>query len=127
MRLCSECAGDPLNPFGQGPAELAEDDPAFAAGAKDHTGTGELERDVDRAGEHGVGADDGGDRFDVVDTVLEGDHGRVPGHQRRQRLSRRLRVVRLHAEEDEIDGSEALGVGDRRDGDRGLAFRRCAP
>src|SRR5439155_19623215 len=64
-----ECAGDPLDPFGHGPAELAEDDPALIAGAKDHTGAGELERDVDRAGEHRTGANDGADRFDVVDTV----------------------------------------------------------
>src|SRR2546429_1938278 len=44
-----ECAGDSLNAFGHGPAGLAEDDPALAAGAKDDTGAGELDRDVDRA------------------------------------------------------------------------------
>jgi hypothetical protein len=45
-----ECLGDPPNAFGHGPAGLAEDDLAFAAGAKDHAGAGELQRDVDRAG-----------------------------------------------------------------------------
>src|SRR5437899_1321105 len=54
-----ECAGDALNAFGHGAAELAEDDPAFAASANDHTGSGELERDVDSAGEHCAGAYDG--------------------------------------------------------------------
>src|SRR4029077_7734219 len=88
-----EGAGDPLNGFVRGPAEVPEDDPAFVSGAKDHTGTGELERDVDRAGKHRAGAHDGGDRLDVVDTILEGDHDRVPGHQWHQRVSRRLRVV----------------------------------
>src|SRR5216684_4215707 len=118
-----ECAGDPLDPLGQGPAELAEDDVAFAAGAKDQPGAGELERDVDHADEHRPGANDGADRLDVLDTVLEGDHRRVPGHQRDQRLSRGLRVVRLHAEDDEIDGSHGLRVGDRRDAHHGLALR----
>ena len=66
-----ERAGDSLNALGHGAAELAEDDPAFTTGAKDHAGTGELECDVDRAGEHRAGTHDGGDRFDVVDTVLE--------------------------------------------------------
>src|SRR3989442_15354326 len=41
-----ECTGDPLDPFGHGPADLAEDYPTFAAGAKDHTGADELQRDI---------------------------------------------------------------------------------
>src|SRR4030095_6876100 len=45
----SEGSGDPLDPFGQDPAELAEDHPAFAAHAKNDAGTGELERDIDSA------------------------------------------------------------------------------
>src|SRR5213079_3289905 len=103
-----ECAGDSLNAFGHGSAGLAEDDPALAAGAKDDTGAGELDRDVDRADEHGPGANDGGDRFDVVETVLEGGHRRVPGHQWRQRLSCGLRIVCKQEAAYEIDGSEAL-------------------
>ena len=65
----SECAGDPLDPFGRGPAELAEDHRALAARAKNHAGTGELERDIDSAGKHGLSAGDRGDRFDVVEPV----------------------------------------------------------
>src|SRR5438034_11752061 len=49
-----EYAGDPLNAFGHRAAQLAEDDPAFASGTNDHTGTGELERDV-RSEERRVG------------------------------------------------------------------------
>ena len=118
----SECVGDPLDTFGQGPAELAEDHLALAARAKNHAGTHELERDIDTAGEHSFRACDRGNRVDVVETVLERDHRRVPGHQRRQCLRRRLGVVRLHGEEDEIDRANAGSVGARRDGDRGLAF-----
>ena len=120
---CFECAGDPLHPIGQGPGGFAEDDLAFAAGANDDARTGELERDVDRAGEHRPGAGDTGDRCDVVDTVLQGHHRRVSGHQWLQRLGRRLRVVRLHAEEDEIDGPDARGVSGRCDADCGLPVR----
>ena len=65
-------------------------------GAKNHAGTGELERDIDSAGKHGLSAADRGDRFDVVEPVLERDHRRVLGHQRREGLSRRLSVVQLH-------------------------------
>src|SRR5438128_405173 len=54
-----ECAGDSLNAFGHGPAELAEDDPAGADGAKDDDGTAEVARDVDVAGEHCARAKDG--------------------------------------------------------------------
>src|SRR5712691_8307063 len=52
-----KCAGNLLDPFGPGPADLAEDDLAFAARTKDDTGADELERDVDRAGQHRSGAD----------------------------------------------------------------------
>ncbi len=47
-----KCAGNLLDPFGPGPADLAEDDLAFAPRAKDDTAAGELERDIDRAGQH---------------------------------------------------------------------------
>jgi hypothetical protein len=45
----SECVGDPLDTFGQGPAQLAEDNLALAARAKNRAGTDELERDIDGA------------------------------------------------------------------------------
>ncbi len=61
----SECAGDPLDTFGQGPAELAEDHLALAARAKNHAGTHELKRDIDSAGEDCFRAGNRGNRLDV--------------------------------------------------------------
>ena len=86
-----ECAGDSLNAFGHGSAGLAEDDPALAAGAKDDTGAGELDRDVDRADEHGPGTNDGGDRFDDVETDLHRDWDRSKGAARGTWQTRSIR------------------------------------
>ena len=46
-----ECSGDPPDAFGQGAAELAEDDSAFTTGAKDYAWLDELQRGVDSPSE----------------------------------------------------------------------------
>jgi len=123
--LSRERGGEAPGPVARGPAALAERDPGFGTGANDDSGAGEMERGVDRAREHrrGPAVERGRESLRAVEAVLDREHHGVGPDQRGDRAGAGLGVVRLDAEQQEIDRLEAPDVRHRGDGEGQLSVR----
>src|SRR4029079_8137783 len=102
-----------VGPVAPRPVELAEDDALEGASPLDHTGLRDLREYERGAAEDMLGADACGDLLLVVDAVLERDHGGRWFEQWVEQGRSRLGVVRLHAEEDGVAGTDLGWIGAR--------------
>jgi hypothetical protein len=96
---------DPLGAGAPTAIELAEHDPVRGPGLFDDAGRGEGDEDEGGAAHDVPWADDRLDPVLVVDPVLEREDGRLRAQEWTEAAGRLVRVVRLDAEEDEVDWS----------------------
>src|SRR5207249_2144671 len=110
-----------LRPWGLPPVELAEDDPAEEV-VRDHAGALDEREHRGGAAHRVAGAEDLVELGLVVDAVLEREDGGLGTDDGADTLSGRLRVERLHAEEDDVGAGEVADVLHGRGTDDPLAL-----
>ena len=99
--------------LGAGPrsaVQLAEDDARSPARVADHPGFLDDREDVGRAPDDGPGAQPASQDLLGVDAVLQRDDDGVPAHHRRDGGGRRLGVVELDGEQNNVDRTDAPGI-----------------